>query len=157
MLACASMGAIWTCCAPEMGVTGVVDRLSQVEPAVLLSVDGYRYGSRAVDRRAEAESVRGQLPSVRKAVWLPYLETGVGRHQGGLIGPILSPLQAPSTSPPSISTTRCTSFSPRAPPANQSQSCMAMVASSSNMPRRSGFISTSGRATGSFGSARRGG
>ena len=82
MLACASIGAIWTCCAPEMGVTGVVDRLSQVEPAVLLSVDGYRYGSRAVDRRAEAESVRGQLPSVRKAVWLPYLEAGVGAPPG---------------------------------------------------------------------------
>ena len=75
MLACASMGAVWTCCAPEMGVTGVVDRLAQVEPAVLVSVDGYRYGPRAVDRRAEAESVRSRLPSVRKAVWLPYLDT----------------------------------------------------------------------------------
>jgi acetoacetyl-CoA synthetase len=82
MLACATIGAIWTSCAPEMGVTGVVDRFSQVEPAVLLSVDGYRYGSRAVDRRAEAESVRGQLPSVRKAVWLPYLETGAGAPPG---------------------------------------------------------------------------
>jgi acetoacetyl-CoA synthetase len=73
MLACASIGAIWTCCAPEMGVTGVVDRLSQVDPAVLVSVDGYRYGTRAVDRKAEAESVRAHLPTVRKAVWLPYL------------------------------------------------------------------------------------
>jgi len=74
MLACATIGAIWTCCAPEMGVTGVVDRLSQVEPVLLLSVDGYRYGDRSVDRRAEAESIRRQLPSVRKAVWAPYLE-----------------------------------------------------------------------------------
>ena len=74
LLACASVGAIWTCCAPEMGVTGVVDRLSQVEPAVLLSVDGYRYGARAVDRRAEAELIRTRLPSVRKAIWLPYLD-----------------------------------------------------------------------------------
>ena len=74
LLACASVGAIWTCCAPEMGVTGVVDRLSQVEPAVLLSVDGYRYGARAVDRQAEAELIRTRLPSVRKAIWLPYLD-----------------------------------------------------------------------------------
>jgi acetoacetyl-CoA synthetase len=74
LLACASVGAIWTCCAPEMGVTGVVDRLSQVEPVALLSVDGYRYGARAVDRGAEAELIRSRLPSVRKAVWLPYLD-----------------------------------------------------------------------------------
>jgi acetoacetyl-CoA synthetase len=74
MLACASIGAVWACCAPEMGVTGVLDRLSQVGPVVFLSVDGYRYGARAVDRRAEAESIRARLPTVREAVWLPYLE-----------------------------------------------------------------------------------
>ena len=73
MLACASIGAIWTCCAPEMGVTGVLDRLSQVEPVVIVSVDGYRYGHRPVDRRAEAVSICNGLPSVRKAVWLRYL------------------------------------------------------------------------------------
>jgi acetoacetyl-CoA synthetase len=76
MLACASIGAIWTCCAPEMGVTGVVDRLSQVEPAVLVSVDGYYYGHRSVDRRTEAVSICNSLPSVRKSVWLPYLGSG---------------------------------------------------------------------------------
>jgi len=74
MLACASVGAIWTCCAPEMGVTGTLDRLSQLEPVVLLSVDGYRYGSRAIDRGAEAQAVRAGLPTLRKAVWAPYLD-----------------------------------------------------------------------------------
>jgi acetoacetyl-CoA synthetase len=73
MLACASIGAVWTSCAPEMGVTGVVDRLSQIEPAVFLSVDGYRYGSRVVDRRVEAEAIRARLHTVRTAVWLEYL------------------------------------------------------------------------------------
>jgi acetoacetyl-CoA synthetase len=74
MLACASVGAIWTACAPEMGVTGVVERLSQIGPAAFISVDGYRYGARAVDRRAEAEAIRARLPTVRTAVWLRYLE-----------------------------------------------------------------------------------
>ncbi len=74
MLASASIGAIWTSCAPEMGVTGVLDRLSQVEPTALLSVDGYRYGPRVVDRSAEAQVIRSRLPTVRKAVWLPYLD-----------------------------------------------------------------------------------
>ena len=51
MLACASLGAVWTCCAPEMGVTGVLDRLAQVDPVVLLAIDGYRYGPRTIERQ----------------------------------------------------------------------------------------------------------
>jgi len=76
MLACASLGAIWSCCAPEMGVTGALGRLSQLRPAVLLSVDGYRYGARKVDRGAEAAAIRDGLPTLRRAVWLPYLTPG---------------------------------------------------------------------------------
>ena len=73
MLASASLGAVWTCCAPEMGVSGSLDRLRQAEPAVLVSVDGYRYGTRAIDRADEARAIRDGLPSLRQAVWLPYL------------------------------------------------------------------------------------
>lgn len=72
MLASASLGAVWTCCAPEMGVSGSLDRLSQAEPTVLVAVDGYRYGARDIDRRDEAEAIRGGLPSLRRAVWIPY-------------------------------------------------------------------------------------
>lgn len=74
MLACASLGAIWTCCSPEMGAAGALDRLGQVEPVVLISIDGYRYGRREIDRGAQAEEVRGGLATVRAAVWLPYLD-----------------------------------------------------------------------------------
>jgi acetoacetyl-CoA synthetase len=73
MLAAASIGAIWSSCPPEMGVSGVLDRFSQLAPAVFISVDGYRYGERVVSRRDEALTVASSLPSVRKAVWLPYL------------------------------------------------------------------------------------
>ncbi len=76
MLACASLGAIWTCCAPEMGVTGVLDRLAQVEPVVLLTVDGYRYGRRSIERREENEAIRTGLPTLRRAIWLDYLHPG---------------------------------------------------------------------------------
>jgi acetoacetyl-CoA synthetase len=74
MLASASLGAVWTCCAPEMGVAGTLDRLTQCDPVVLIAVDGYRYGGRAVERSAESEAVRAGLPSVRRAVRLPYLD-----------------------------------------------------------------------------------
>jgi acetoacetyl-CoA synthetase len=74
MLATASLGAVWTSCAPETGVTGVLDRLAQVEPVVLLAVDGYRYGARRIDRTGENESIRTSLPTLRRAVWLGYLD-----------------------------------------------------------------------------------
>ncbi|MGH9092966.1 MAG: acetoacetate--CoA ligase, partial [Acidimicrobiales bacterium] len=76
MVAAASLGAVWTACAPETGVAAVLDRLAQVAPVVLLHVDGYRYGRRAVERRAEAEAVLAGLPTVRRAVWLDYLHPG---------------------------------------------------------------------------------
>jgi acetoacetyl-CoA synthetase len=75
MLAAASLGAVWTSCAPEMGVAGVLDRLAQVEPVVLLAVDGYRYGERVIDRREENQKIRASLPSLKRAVWLGYLQS----------------------------------------------------------------------------------
>jgi acetoacetyl-CoA synthetase len=73
-LATASLGAIWTSCAPEFGTRSVVDRLSQIDPKVLLAVDGYRYGPKDVDRRREVEEIRAALPGLSATVWLPYLD-----------------------------------------------------------------------------------
>jgi acetoacetyl-CoA synthetase len=74
LLATASLGAVWSSCAPEFGTRSVVDRLRQIEPAVLLAVDGYRYGSKAVARAAEVAEIRRQLPSLRATVTVPYLD-----------------------------------------------------------------------------------
>jgi acetoacetyl-CoA synthetase len=73
LLATASLGAIWTSCAPEFGVRSVVDRFSQVDPAVLITIDGYRYGSRTVERSDEVAAIRAALPGLRATVALPYL------------------------------------------------------------------------------------
>ena len=51
-LACASIGAVWSSAAPEFGARSVIDRFSQIEPKVLLAVDGYRYGGKDFDRSA---------------------------------------------------------------------------------------------------------
>ncbi len=61
-LAAASLGAVWSSCAPEFGVRSVVDRFAQIEPVVLLAVDGYRYGEKVVDKRAEVEAIEAALP-----------------------------------------------------------------------------------------------
>ena len=61
-LACASIGAVWSSAAPEFGARSVIDRFAQIEPKVLLAIDGYRYGGkdfdRARDRRADRRGDR---------------------------------------------------------------------------------------------------
>jgi acetoacetyl-CoA synthetase len=73
LLAVASLGAIWSSAAPEFGARSVIDRFAQIEPVVLLAVDGYRHGGRDYDRSEPLRAILAELPSVRGTVLLPYL------------------------------------------------------------------------------------
>ena len=75
-LGCASIGATWSSCAPEFGIRSVVDRFAQIEPKVLLAVDGYRYGGKDFDRSETIAALQAQLPTLRRTLVLPYLEGG---------------------------------------------------------------------------------
>jgi acetoacetyl-CoA synthetase len=75
-LACASIGAIWSVCSPDMGPVAVLDRFRQIEPVVLIACDGYRYGGAAHDRRAVVAELVEQLPSVSHVVWQTLLGGG---------------------------------------------------------------------------------
>jgi acetoacetyl-CoA synthetase len=77
MLATASLGATFSSCAPEFGTRSVVDRWRQIDPKVLVAVDGYRYGDKAVDRAAELSAIVEALPSLSAVVRLGYLGTEV--------------------------------------------------------------------------------
>ncbi len=72
-LATASIGAIWSSAAPEFGARSVIDRFAQIEPAVVLAVDGYRHGGKDFDRREVLAGILAELPTVRHTVMLPYL------------------------------------------------------------------------------------
>ncbi|HWY18435.1 MAG TPA: acetoacetate--CoA ligase [Solirubrobacteraceae bacterium] len=76
LLAVASIGAIWSSAAPEFGARSVIDRFAQIEPAVLLAVDGYRHGGRDHDRGEPLRAILAELPTVRHTVLLPYLAPG---------------------------------------------------------------------------------
>ena len=75
-LATASLGAVWSSCAPEFGIRSVVDRFAQIEPTVLLAVDGYRYGEKVVDKRADVAAIEAALPTLRHTVHVSYLGDG---------------------------------------------------------------------------------
>jgi acetoacetyl-CoA synthetase len=71
-LATASLGAIWATCAPEFGPRSVTARFGIVEPKVLLTVAGYRYGERTIDRRADVAAIRAAVPTIEHVVHVPY-------------------------------------------------------------------------------------
>jgi acetoacetyl-CoA synthetase len=77
-LATASLGAVWASCAPEFGTRSVLDRFSQIDPKVLLAIDGYRYGSKPIDRTAEVAAIRRGLPGLAATVAVPYLDADGG-------------------------------------------------------------------------------
>ncbi|MEA2467451.1 MAG: acetoacetyl-CoA synthetase, partial [Thermoleophilaceae bacterium] len=72
-LACASIGAVWSSSSPDFGKRSVVDRFAQIEPKVLLAVDGYRYGGKDFDRCDVVRALVSEMPSLERTVVLPYL------------------------------------------------------------------------------------
>ncbi len=70
-LACASIGAVWSSCAPEFGVPTVVDRFAQIEPKVLIATEGYRYGGKDFDRRDRVREIEAAIPSLEHTVLVP--------------------------------------------------------------------------------------
>lgn len=70
LLACASLGAIWSSCPPEFGAAAVLDRFRQIEPRVLLAHDGYPYNGRFFDRSQAVEEIRAGLPGLAATVVL---------------------------------------------------------------------------------------
>ena len=72
-LAVASLGAVWSSCSPDFGVRSVVDRFAQIEPKVLLAVDGYRYGGRDFGKLDVVRELEAQMPTLEHTVVLPYL------------------------------------------------------------------------------------
>ncbi len=73
MLATASLGAIWTSCSPDFGAHSVIDRFAQIAPKVLIGVDGYAYGGRRFDRRAELAAIAAEMPGLESLIMVDYL------------------------------------------------------------------------------------
>ncbi len=77
MLATSAIGAIWSSASPDFGVQGLMDRFGQIEPKVLITVDGYFYNGKTIDCRDKTQDVARQLPSLRKTLIVRFADLGL--------------------------------------------------------------------------------
>ena len=135
-LATASIGAIWSSCSPDFGVSTVVDRFAQIEPKVLLAVDGYSYDGRDFDRMDVVAELERAMPTLEHTVLVPYLDPDAdpARLANGIRWrDVEAPARAPSSrSSASPSTTRSGSSTPRARPGCRRRSSRATAGSCSS-------------------------
>jgi acetoacetyl-CoA synthetase len=82
LLAAASIGAIWSSCSPDFGIRSVVDRFAQIEPVVLLAVDGYTYNGKDYPRTGVVAEIAKQLPSLKAVVMVNLLGTAASNPPG---------------------------------------------------------------------------
>jgi acetoacetyl-CoA synthetase len=73
MLAATSLGAIWTSTSPDFGKSGVVDRFSQVEPKVLITVDGYFYNGKTINIGEKVHAILDDIVSIKNLVVIEYI------------------------------------------------------------------------------------
>ncbi len=72
MLATTALGAIWSSCSPDFGIQGVLDRFGQIEPELLLAVDGYYYGGKTINCLKKIERIQQKIPSLKNTVIVPF-------------------------------------------------------------------------------------
>ena len=73
MLATASLGAVFSSCSTDFGVAGVLDRFHQIEPKILVTVDGYLYNGKAIERHEEVNQIVQGLNTLQNVLILKYL------------------------------------------------------------------------------------
>src|SRR5437588_13022764 len=79
-LATVSIGAVWSLCAPDVGKVAAEDRFKQIEPKVLIAVDGYRYGGKDYDRTDIVRDLAASIPGLENVIIVPALHESVRPH-----------------------------------------------------------------------------
>jgi acetoacetyl-CoA synthetase len=76
LLATISIGAVWSSASPDFGASSVLERFGQIEPKILIAVNGYNYGGKAFDKSETVETLQNNIPSLLKTVIIPYFKGG---------------------------------------------------------------------------------
>ena len=72
--AAAGLGVVWSSCSPDFGADSVIERFAQIEPKVLVTVDGYQYNGKPYDKRDVVEAIIAAIPSLEQVIFIPYLD-----------------------------------------------------------------------------------
>ncbi|MBM7644433.1 acetoacetyl-CoA synthetase [Scopulibacillus daqui] len=83
-LACASIGAVWSSCSPDFGDLSVIDRFNQVEPKVMFTVDGYKYGGKSYNRLKTVANIQKAIPTLNHTIVIPCLNDHPDLNISGL-------------------------------------------------------------------------
>ncbi|GIO27227.1 acetoacetate--CoA ligase [Ornithinibacillus bavariensis] len=73
LFATASLGAIWSSASPDFGKQSVIDRFKQIEPKVMITVDGYQYGGKVFDRFNVVKEIQSELDTLEATIVIPYI------------------------------------------------------------------------------------
>ena len=73
LLATISIGAVWSSASPDFGASSVLERFGQIEPKILIAVNGYNYGGKSFDKSETVEALQNNIPSLLKTVIVPYI------------------------------------------------------------------------------------
>ncbi|MDZ7809845.1 MAG: hypothetical protein U5L11_06410 [Arhodomonas sp.] len=146
MLATTGLGAIWSSASPDFGVNGIEDRFGQIEPKVLVAVNGYGYNGKTFSRLEEIRELRRRIPSIEAVVIISNLAEEPIPDEPGMVSwdaAVAEGRGRRCTSSSCPSTTRSTSSIPPAPRGCPSASSTAVAARCSSTPRSSSSTVTS--------------
>ena len=77
MLAATALGAVWSSCSPDFGIQGVLDRFGQIEPKLLLTVDGYFYSGKSIDCEKKVQQIQKTIHSIQTTVVIHFMHTAL--------------------------------------------------------------------------------
>ena len=72
-LATNSIGAVWSSSSPDFGEKSVIERFRQIEPKILVAVDGYWYNQESFDKKNAVRAIAKEIPTLNQLVWVSYL------------------------------------------------------------------------------------
>ncbi|MFQ5461043.1 MAG: acetoacetate--CoA ligase [Phycisphaerae bacterium] len=87
MLATASLGAIWSSCSPDFGISGVFDRFGQIKPKLLFAADGYSYNGKPISCVEKTAGILERIESIETCVVIDFAEhapvsSGIAHQMG---------------------------------------------------------------------------
>ncbi|UZE94463.1 acetoacetate--CoA ligase [Alkalimarinus alittae] len=74
MLATTSIGAVWSSCSPDFGINGVIDRLGQIQPKLLIATNGYHYAGKRISTTERVKSIVQLLNALTQLVVVEYID-----------------------------------------------------------------------------------